>query len=256
MSNQPPSGPADPGQPQQGWGQQQLIPPPPSQRSWYKKKRWVIPLGILAFLIIIGIFAPDPEVTVADPPAASTATTTVAAAPPAKKAVVAQSTTEAAKPMPEAPKLSVEDQFISLVEQARDAADNADNDFRKRLALTKRNDSLCELLETKRIQDWTGEVKTLDTNGDGLGVLKIQIADDIKVGTWNNALSDISDDTLIKKNSAVFETMASLNEGDQVKFSGTLISDPENCIGEQSITDNGSTKTPSFTIRFSKLAKN
>jgi hypothetical protein len=180
------------------------------------------------------------------------ATTAKSSAADPKKAAAAKK--PAAEPA--APKLSVEDKFIRLVEQARDNADNADNAFRKRLALTNRNTAICKLLKTKRVQNWTGEVKTLDTNGDGLGVLEIEIADDIKVSTWNNALSDLADDTLIKKSSSVFEAMASLAEGDQVTFSGKLIRDTENCIGEQSITDDGSTQTPTFTMRFSKLAKN
>jgi hypothetical protein len=49
--------------------------------------------------------------------------------------------------------------------------------------------------------------------------------------------------------------MSSLNEGDRVTFSGTLVRDSENCIGEQSLTDDGSTQTPTFTMRFSKIAK-
>jgi hypothetical protein len=112
---------------------------------------------------------------------------------------VAKPATEAPKPTPEAPTLSMEEKFISLVEQARESADDADNDFRKRLALTKRNQALCRLLKTKSIKNWTGEVRKLDTNGDGLGVLGIEIADDIEVSTWNNALSDFQDKLLSRK---------------------------------------------------------
>lgn len=123
------------------------------------------------------------------------------------------------------------------------------------MPLTNRDKAICKLLKSKTVSGWTGEVETLDTNGDGLGVLAIKIADDIKVSTWNNAFSDLQDKTLIETDSPIFATMASLSEGDRVTFSGTFISDPESCIGEQSLTDNGSTQTPTFTMRFSKLAK-
>lgn len=236
--------------PQQSPGWQQDPPP----RPWYKRKRFNIPLGILAFLTIVGIFAPKPDdvAKVADSAPAATKAAETPAAP--IRPLVSEPAQPASQP-PAAPQLSLQDQFISLVVKARESADRAENDFQKRLPLTNRNKAFCKLLKSKTVSGWTGEVKTLDTNGDGLGVLVIQIADDVQVGTWNNALSDIQDNTLIATDSQVFEAMSTLSEGDRVAFKGTFIRDPESCIGEQSITDNGSTQTPTFTMRFSKLVK-
>lgn len=245
----PPQQPQYPGQP---WGQQPQPNPPQQTRPWYKKKRFVIPLGTLAFLVILGLILPTPDepVTVADPPAASQP---AAAAVPSK----AEKKQPAAKPVkttpPPKPVLTQEERFIALIENARDEADRADNDFRKRLALTKRDKAICKFLDSKKVENWTGEVTNLDTNGDGLGVLEIEIADDVKVSTWNNALSDFEDNTLIKTSSPIFEAMSSMNEGDQVRFSGSFTRDSESCIGEQSLTDTGSTETPTFTMKFSKL---
>lgn len=63
MSNQPPYQPPFPVQAQ--------VPQPPS-RPWYKKKRFVIPLGLVAFFVIIGAFSSDPETKTASPDATAT----------------------------------------------------------------------------------------------------------------------------------------------------------------------------------------
>jgi hypothetical protein len=229
-------------------------PAPTPERPWYKKKRWVIPLGFLALCIVVAPFSGSSDdsptannVKITDQPADSEST---AADQPSEV------TTSAAKKPVAAPpkKKSQEEQFIALVAGARDKADDADNDFQRRLPLTNRNKAICKLLDSKKVKNWTGEVTELNTNGDGLGVLEIEIADDIKVSTWNNALSDFEDNTLIQTDSPVFEAMSSLNEGDKVRFTGTFTRDAKNCIGEQSLTDNGSSQTPTFTMKFSSLS--
>lgn len=231
-----------------GIGAHAVSQPQRNQRPWYKKKRFIIPLGALALFIIIVIFTPtpqeDPEPTSASQPSAATSSAsaqTVAA-------------TEMATKAPPPPELTQEQQFIALIEEARDEADDAENDFQKRLPLTNRGKAICKLLKSKTVSDWTGEVKTLNTNGDGLGILTIEIADGVQVSTWNNAFSDFEDNTLIQTDSPVFAAMSSLSEGDQVAFTGRFVTDPESCIGEQSMTDNGSTQTPTFTMRFSDVA--
>jgi hypothetical protein len=227
-----------------------------SERPWYKKKRWVIPLGFFALCIVVAPFTEDSSDTAANDASVQIKDTM---APPVQAAnePAAVETTQAtkAKLVPAArPKLTQEQRFVALVEDARDNANNADNDFQRRLPLTKRNKAICKLLDGKKVKNWTGEVSKLDTNGDGLGVLEIVIADGIKVSTWNNAFSDFEDHTLIKTSSPVFDAMSSLNEGDRVRFTGTFTRDSANCIGEQSLTDHGSTQTPTFTMRFGSLS--
>jgi hypothetical protein len=99
MTNQPPSGPEYPGQPLPAWGQPQPARPP---RPWWKKKRFNIPLGLLAFLTIVGIFTPSPDSevkVVAGPPAASEPAATTKVDKPATVAP----TTKAPKPSTVAP---------------------------------------------------------------------------------------------------------------------------------------------------------
>ena len=98
-----------------------------------------------------------------------------------------------------------------------------------------------------------GTVSRLDTNGDGKGVLMIDIGNDVKVGTWNNALSDIADDTLIEPNSPVFMTAMNFKVGQKVRFSGTFIPADVDCIKERSLTLSGSIRSPEYIIRFQSI---
>lgn len=233
-------------------------------RPWFRRKRFVIPIGVVAVLTVGGALAPDDDksqATSASPPSAPTVSTPatptatpLTSAPPQRAEPAKVPPPEKSVAQPPA-KLSQQQRFVALVEDARTKAEDAENDFQRRLPLTNRNKSICKLLKSKTVSGWSGTVETLDTNGDGLGVLTIKIADGVEVSTWNNALSDFQDHTLIKTDSPVFTTMATLSEGDRVTFGGSFVRDSDECISEQSITDDGSTETPTFTMRFSKLAR-
>jgi hypothetical protein len=63
-------------------------------------------------------------------------------------------------------------------------------------------------------------ISHLSTNNDGRGILTIKIADDIEIGTWNNAVSDKFHHTLIEPDSAVYPSDLELRKGMPVIFSG------------------------------------
>lgn len=95
----------------------------------------------------------------------------------------------------------------------------------------------------------------LDTTlGGDSSVITIEMADDIEVSTWNNALSDLMSDTLIDESSDLYASMTSLSEGDDVVFSGKFVKDSYDCLLESSITDRGGMETPTFIMRFKELA--
>jgi len=77
----------------------------------------------------------------------------------------------------------------------------------------------------------------------------------IHVATWNNSLSDIRDHTLIDPTSSMFKELAALKAGDLVKFSGQFSSSNTDCVGEQSVTLQGSMTKPEFTMRFTSIRK-
>lgn len=105
------------------------------------------------------------------------------------------------------------------------------------------------------VLEWTGLVTTIDANGDGKGVVGIDIADDIELKTWNNSFSDYDDTTLIEPGSPVFTSALALNEGELVTFSGSFVDGDEGeCIKESSLSLTGKVQTPDFIFRFSELS--
>lgn len=96
------------------------------------------------------------------------------------------------------------------------------------------------------VTNWVGILETLGTNGDGNGVVTIRGNDQVAFKTWNNALSDMEDKTLIPHDSELYETLAKLSEGTAVAFTGHL-------MGESSMTERGSVMEPEFIVRFSSI---
>jgi hypothetical protein len=128
------------------------------------------------------------------------------------------------------------------------------NDMAKGAARPGRARDICAAMPSAAVENWTGTVEELSSNGDGLGVLSVKIDSDVAVKTWNNSVSDISDHTLINPNSSVFRKAAALKVGQKVVFSGTFIPDQTDCLREGSMTLAGSLESPEFIFRFSDIS--
>jgi hypothetical protein len=111
------------------------------------------------------------------------------------------------------------------------------------------------MLPDKSASGWVGKISQLSSNGDGKGVLSIEVAPNVHVSTWNNALSDIGSQTLIDPSSSLFKNLANMKRGDVVRFSGRFASSDVDCVREQSVTLAGSMTDPSFTMRFTSVNK-
>lgn len=197
-------------------------------------------LVIFVVLMVIGIFAGEKE--------GAKSTTTVSDSP---KPTVAEQPKE----------VSIEDaypeqqkRFIQIVEQSIKDSKSTANDMQKGGVKADRTDALCRLLKSKSVKDWVGKVQTVDSNGDGKGVLSIKLTREISVKTWNNALSDISDNTLITPRTPLFKAASNLKKGDYAKFSGKFIADSESCIEEASMGLRGGLEKPEFIFKFSDIS--
>ena len=144
--------------------------------------------------------------------------------------------------------------FIKIVQEGQTAAKGAENDMQRGGHLATRGKALCSLLQSKKVANWTGWVDTVDSNSDGKGVLAIKVAKDIHLETWNNALSDITDETLLEPGSQIFNAASALKKRQEVKFSGEFITDETHCLGEQSLSLDGKISDPEFTFRFSEVS--
>lgn len=144
---------------------------------------------------------------------------------------------------------------VAASEAARKQYAEGSNDMAKGAARPARGRALCTALSANMFaQNWVGSVKTLDTNSDGKGVLSIQIGPDIEAKTWNNALSDIADNTLIDPDSALYAAATQLKFGQIVHFNGYFINDDVDCIREASVSLDGSIRNPEFLFRFRDIA--
>ena len=160
------------------------------------------------------------------------------------------------QPPPEAVPGSIplaEQALVSAVQAARQAYESATNDLLKGTARVQRGKSICQAIPDRRASHWVGKVSELSSNGEGKGVLAIEIAEGIHAKTWNNALSDVFDDTLIGPSSPVFQQVQSLKVGERVHFSGVFSASDTDCIKESSLTLGGSISEPDFIIKFKEI---
>jgi len=233
---------------------------------------WKIPAGLLGAIIvlsIIGAVAGGGEDTTEPTGSAVSDPTSSSAAPtPSESTEAAPSAPSSPKstkptPAPVKPKSTLppaQTKFVSAVTKAQTAAEDADNDLQRGSALSTRNKTICDVVgRGGRVSNWVGEVSTLDANGEGKGILSIEVADDVHIETWNNFVSDTADKTLIEPG-PLFDKVLKLEEGQKVKFSGKFVDelgdlgDSGTCANDSRLTLDGKLTDPAFIFRFSDVS--
>jgi hypothetical protein len=144
--------------------------------------------------------------------------------------------------------------FLTVVVSGRQTFNAGRNELAKGSARPLRASAICNAITPGPVDSWVGKVAHLSTNGDGKGVLAVEIGPNIFVKTWNNAVSDIGDSTLLEPGSPVYRRALSLRRGQRVQFSGTLFANETDCVRESSLTLEGSLTKPEFIFRFSDLS--
>jgi hypothetical protein len=170
-------------------------------------------------------------------------------------AMIAGGGNSAATLPPTVPMPSDETAFVSAVSGARSAYKSASNELAAGGTRNARQQAICRALRDQAADSWIGKISKLTSNGDGKGVLSIELAPDIQVSTWNNALSDIGSNTLIDPSSSLFKSLSSMKRGDTVRFSGRFTTSNVDCVREKSVSLSGSMTSPEFTMRFTSVTK-
>jgi len=244
----------------------------PVPRAWYTRLEFVIPAVVVGgFILLLAMIAAVGAGTsdLSQGSSISSSGPTEEGSPePSSSAPSSQpSLTEAAPsatPSPPAPKVAAADTpygsqpktegaVVKAILTAQAEADDADNDLQRGGVLRTRTRAICAAMDSMKVQNWTGQVSNLDANGDGKGVVSIEITDGAEVTTWNNSFSDIGDETLIEPDSKLFDQVMALEEDQLVKFSGTFFKDDANCLKESSLTLRGSLSEPEFIFRFTAV---
>lgn len=252
-----------------------------------KKIAWIVtPIVLVLGLIFSSVnaasggeegAAPEPEEVVAAAPAEveEEAVEEVAAEPaeaeePAEETPVEETPVEEApeeEPAEEAPVAeevpaadvpAAQQAMTAAVDQGRTDAEAAETDLQRANVLNERSETMCETVPDGAVQDWIGTVETVDANGEGKAVVVVSIEDDIEIGTWNNAFSDITDNTLIEQGDPLYDAALELAPGDTVRFSGTLKTGGESndaCYYTSNLTEVMSIESPDYIVTFSDLQK-
>ena len=243
-----------------------------------KKIAWIVTPIVLVLGMIFGSIngatsgddaaAPEPEDVVAAAPAedvddsaAEPAEAEEAADEAPAEEPAEEEPAEVEPAVEEAPAADVpatQQALSAAVDQGRTDAESAETDLQRANVLNVRSETLCETVPDGAVQEWIGTVETVDANGEGKAVEVISIEDDIEVGTWNNAFSDISDNTLIEQGDPLYDAALELAPGDTVRFSGTLKSGSEAndaCYYTSNLTEVMSIESPDYIMNFSDLQK-
>ena len=192
-------------------------------------------LGIVGFIILIGIFAPSED----EKPTNANSTK--------------QPEQQTAAQVVSIPKPQNQLSFESIVIKFTVLYKKADNELKKSAIRLERKNALQGSGIPHNITNWVGTLVDLSTNSDGKAYITIRIHPDIEIKTWNNALSDISDNTLIEQTSELYKKLMNMKKGQKVKFSGVFVLSDNDFFKETSMTESGAMESPEFLLRFTDV---
>ena len=144
-------------------------------------------------------------------------------------------------------------QFESVIATFSQQFDKAVNELQESSYRKDRMNAIKELKIDTQINGWIGTLNQLKTNTEGKAYISIKLNNNLTISTWNNALSDIMDNTLISMDSALYKTLINMKTGQKVKFSGSFFNSDIDYFKEKSVTIRGAMKTSDYLMRFSSV---
>ncbi len=150
-----------------------------------------------------------------------------------------------------------QDLFNGSIEQFIAPYQSASNELKKSAYRSQRGNAIKGTLGAQlSIADWVGIISETGTTSEGKAFVTVSSgSSEIKIKTWNNAFSDIGDQTLIDQSSPIYKSLMEMSNGDRVIFSGRFIREGQDFIKEASVTENGSMSNPEFIFKFSKITR-
>lgn len=146
--------------------------------------------------------------------------------------------------------------FVAVIENYAEQFRKASNELQESSLRDQRRVAMMDALNSERvIKGWKGTLQKLETNTEGKAIISVRLSPTIKLVTWNNALSDMADQTMIEKGTAPYTALANMSVGDVVEFSGSFLSSGQDGVRETSLTIRGAMTAPDFLFRFSDISK-
>ena len=151
-----------------------------------------------------------------------------------------------------------ERRVVELIQEARDAYDDADHDLQRDAALRDRDAGICQLLRDPdperdgRVENWTGKVYEIESTHSGEGIIGINIEPQTQVTTRNTAFD--GDETLIQPGSQLLDQITALEIGQVVTFSGKFIPDDDGpCFSNPRFTQGQRVARPLMLFEFDSV---
>jgi hypothetical protein len=229
---------------------------PSVKKKWYKK--WWVWL-IIVFVIVAISTSSDDQDTGSD---ANSTAESVSSGSSVEDSLAVETTEAPAETVPATTVTETtvavttsaqQEKFMEAIEEGRQKIDDASTDLQQSAALRDRDKALCSILSSYVATDWSGTVKNIGANGEGKAYITIEIGDDARVQTWNNAFSDIGDNTLIPDTNPIFDVIVPLEKGDSVKFSAKFLKGRDTCLKQGNLTEFFYGRDPEFIVQFTKI---
>jgi hypothetical protein len=159
---------------------------------------------------------------------------------------------QSVQPPPD-PRSQMQKDFESTVAEYAIRFDRAANEIQESQIRAARKQAIQDLNMGRQISEWYGTMDYIGTNSDGSAYIKIKLNNDLTLSTWNNALSDRGDNTMIEVNTELYNKIGLMKKGQKVVFSGSFFPSDQDTIREHSLTIYGSMKDPDFLFKFSDV---
>ncbi|GAA2966258.1 hypothetical protein ACFO7V_05760 [Glutamicibacter bergerei] len=156
------------------------------------------------------------------------------------------------EPEPKAQMPKVQKTFSDTVASASTKFSETDNELKASKAILDRDKSVCKATGGE-FSGWKATVDDVGSTGDGYGYIAVLMEDDIELSTWNNALSDTFDNTLIKPSNKLYDVLMELSSGDEVTVSGNFIKGDSTCVTTSNMTEVMNASSPDFKVDFTSI---
>jgi len=204
-----------------------------------------IGIGVLSALVVlffIGVLAGDKENTKTNAQEVETVKNNISS----PKVTVTKRTEETIIP-------SAQQQLVSIVSTYANKFQSAKNELQESSYRSERKHEIKQAVTSLFVKDWVGTISELSTNSEGKVILSIRVSPKVEIKTWNNALSDTIQRTMIDSASPLYKKLFDASKGLKIRFTGSFFASAIDGIEETSLTISGSMMNPEFLFKFQDI---
>lgn len=218
--------------------------PPPTKKGNGCLTAIIVAISIPIGLIMLGAFISGFEEGRAKAKTTQTVSTQSRSATPSSKI------TPSDKP-------DIQTQFENIIATYKEQYKQAETDLQKGYSRTQRKQAIQALNMRGKAKGWVGVIKKIGANNEGKAYVSVALNRDLQLKTWNNAVSDSFDNTLIPTNSPLYNSLLSMKQGQEVKFSGNFLmsnyTNEADYYKEGSLSTAGAMLSPEFLFQFDEI---